>query len=233
MRIAVCDDEEKCRRQTVQAIDECIKSMDILTDVFESGNAFLQAFQKRPYDLVFLDIEMPEIDGITLAKKLRKLNQDVPIVFLTSHIEYALEGYEVEALRYLTKPIRGDKLYEVIDYVMKLMEKQRAFWIKTDEGEERIFVNDILYMEAQNQNILIQTKDKTYTVRYNLSDYENELLQDGFFRIHRGYLLNLRYVKSLGKHEVTIGENVVLPVSRNKEKLLKEALFQYIRKEAF
>ena len=97
MRIAICDDELQCRQQTVQAIDECMRSIDILTDVFESGRDFLQAFQKNPYDLVFLDIEMPETDGISLARKLRSLSRDVPIVFLTSHIEYALEGYEVNA----------------------------------------------------------------------------------------------------------------------------------------
>ncbi len=232
MRIAVCDDEPQYRQQAVQAINTCTKSLDVLTDVFESGNAFLQAFQKHPYDLVFLDIEMPEMDGITLARKLRGLSQEVPIVFLTSHIEYALEGYEVNALRYLTKPIQSEKLQELLGYVMERMREQRILWLKTDMGEERVFVKEILYLEAQNQNILIRTADREYLVRYNLGEYEKELLQDGFFRIHRGYLVSLRHVKSLGKHEVILSENTVLPVSRTKEKALKEALFQYIREEA-
>lgn len=233
MRIAICDDENQCRRQAVQAINECIRSLDVLTDVFENGNAFLQAFQKNSYDLVFLDIEMPEMDGITLARKLRELSRDVPIVFLTSHIEYALEGYEVNALRYLTKPIQTQKLHELLAYVREQMQEQRTLWIKTDMGEERILIKNILYLEAQNQNIIICTENKTYTVRYNLGDYETELAQDGFFRIHRGYLISLRHVKSLGKHELMLSENTVLPVSRTKEKALKEALFQYIREEAF
>ena len=232
MRIAICDDEPQCRHQAVHAINECTRSLDILTDVFESGNAFLQAFRKHPYDLVFLDIEMPEMDGITLARKLRALSQDVPIVFLTSHIEYALEGYEVNALRYLTKPIQSEKLRELLGYVMERMQEQRMLWLKTDMGEERVPIKEILYLEAQNQNILICTANKTYTVRYNLGDYEKELSQDGFFRIHRGYLVSLRHIKSLGKHEVTLSENTVLPVSRTKEKNLKEVLFQYIREEA-
>ncbi len=232
MRIAICDDEPQYRQQAVQAINESTKSLDILTDVFESGNAFLQAFQKHPYDLVFLDIEMPEMDGITLARKLRSLSRDVPIVFLTSHIEYALEGYEVNALRYLTKPIQSEKLHELLGYVMERMQEQRTLWLKTDMGEERVLIKEILYLEAQNQNILIRTADRTYTVRYNLGDYEQELAKDGFFRIHRGYLVSLRHIKSLGKHEVTLSGNVMLPVSRTKEKALKEALFQYIREEA-
>ncbi len=232
MRIAICDDEAQCRQQAVQAINACTKSLDILTDLFENGNTLLQSFQKNPYDLVFLDIEMPEIDGISLARKLRDLSRDVPIVFLTSHIEYALEGYEVNALRYLTKPIQAEKLQELLGYVMERMQAQRTLWLKTDMGEERVLIKEILYLEAQNQNIVIRTTDREYTVRYNLGEYEKELSQDGFFRIHRGYLVSLRHVKSLGKHEVTLSENTVLPVSRTKEKSLKEAIFQYIREEA-
>lgn len=208
----------------MQAINECTRSLDILTYVFENGDAFVQSFQKNPYDLVFLDIEMPEIDGITLARKLRELSHEVPIVFLTSHIEYALEGYEVNALRYLTKPIQVEKLNEVLCYVRERMQEQRTIWLKTDIGEERVLIKEILYLEAQNQNILICTAKKVYTVRYNLGDYEKELQQDGFFRIHRGYLVSLRHIKSLGKHEVTLSENTLLPVSRTKEKSLKEAL---------
>ena len=232
MRIAICDDEPQCRQQAVQAVHACTRSLDILTDVFENGNAFLQSFRKNPYDLVFLDIEMPEIDGISLARRLRELSRDVPIVFLTSHIEYALEGYEVNALRYLTKPIQNDKLHELLGYVMERMQEQRTLWLKTDGGEERVPVKDILCLEAQNQNILIRTADREYTVRYNLGEYEKELSQDGFFRIHRGYLVSLRHVKSLGKHELTLSDGTVLPVSRTKEKPLKEALFQFIREEA-
>ena len=88
-------------------------------------------------------------------------------------------------------------------------------------------------MEAQNQNILICTMDDSYSVRYNLSDYEAQLQADDFFRIHRGYLVALRYIKSIGKSEVTLEDGTTLPVSRSKEKHLKEALFQFIRKEAF
>lgn len=232
MRIAICDDEPQCRRQAVQAIHACTKSLDILTDVFESGNDLLQAFRKSPYDLVFLDIEMPELDGIRLARKLREMSRDIPIVFLTSHIEYALEGYEVNALRYLTKPIRPEKLHELLGYVMQQMQEQHTLWLKTDLGEERVPVREILCLEAQNQNILVRTADRDYMVRYNLGEYEKELAEDGFFRIHRGYLVSLRHVKSLGKHEVTLSDNTILPVSRTKEKALKEALFQYIREEA-
>jgi two-component system response regulator LytT len=88
-------------------------------------------------------------------------------------------------------------------------------------------------MEAQNQNILICTTQQAYLVRYNLGDYEAELKEDGFFRIHRGYLVSLGHIKALGKCELTLDNGTTLPVSRSKEKELKEALFRYVQKEAF
>lgn len=232
MRIAICDDQAVCLEQTLSAVRKCVSVAEAHIDLFKSGLTLLKEFKTRPYDMVFLDIEMPEIDGITLAKKLRKLSADVHIIFLTSHIEFALEGYEVNALRYLTKPVDPNKLRDVLSIVMERMRQQRILWIKTDMGEQKLLVKDILFMEAQNQNILIYTTKDSYCVRYNLSDYEKELVQDGFFRIHRGYLVSLSRIKSIGKGEITLNNNTVLPVSRTKEKNLKEALFQHIRKEA-
>ena len=233
MRIAICDDQAQCRMQTEAAVRECLKGTDYGVTAFSSGNDLLQSFKNKPYDLVFLDIEMPEIDGITLARQLRSVSSDVPIIFLTSHLEYALEGYEVRALRYLTKPINPKKLQEVLTYILRQMQQQRSLWIKTDLTEKKLMIRDIVCMEAQNQNILITAGSDTYTVRYNLSDYETELKDDGFFRVHRGYLVSLQHIKSLGKGEVVMDSGDVLPVSRSKEKPLKEALFEYIRKEAF
>ena len=232
MRIAICDDQVECQEQTLSAIKKCLQGTDARVDLFSGGNAFLRAFKEKPYDLVFLDIEMPEMDGITLSKKLRALNKDVPIVFLTSHIEFALEGYEVNALRYLTKPVDLEKLQKVLAVVIDRMRQQRILWIKTELGEQKLPINNIIFMEAQNQNILIYTTKQAYCVRYNLSDYEKELAGDGFFRIHRGYLVALSFVKSVGKGEITLVNSTVLPVSRSKEKELKEALFQFVRKEA-
>ena len=233
MRIAICDDQDVCLEQTLSAIKKSLPCVDAHVDLFKRGAFFLRAFKDRPYDLVFLDIEMPEMDGITLAKRLRSLSKDVPIIFLTSHIEYALEGYEVNALRYLTKPVDPNKLRNVLSVVIERMRQQRILWIKTDMGEQKLLVKEILFMEAQNQNILIYTTKDAYCVRYNLSDYEKELAQDGFFRIHRGYLVSLAHIKSVGKCEITLDNTTTLPVSRSKEKELKDLLFQFIRKEAF
>ena len=139
MRIAICDDQTDCLEQTAAAVRQCLRGAEARLELFKSGSAFLRAFRSNPYDLVLFDIEMPEIDGITLAKKLRKLHADVPIIFLTSHIEYALEGYEVNALRYFTKPVDPQKLRAVLSVVVERQRQQRMLWIKTELGEQKLF----------------------------------------------------------------------------------------------
>lgn len=236
MRIAVCDDEEKFRVQEKVLIDKLAGSLDVIVDEYEDGRKLLEAFDRNPYDVLFLDIEMPAMDGITLAKKLRERSDSIYIVFLTGHVEYALEGYEVNALRYLTKPVQEDKLREVLRFVMDKSTSKRQLMIKVEGEEMLINVSDIVYLEAQNQYVMIYTADEEYLVRYNIGDFEEQLKNDGFFRIHRGYLISLAKVKKLVKSEVLMemdDEERSLPVSRSNVKPLKEALYAYVENSAF
>ena len=233
MRIAICDDEEKFRLQLYDLIEANYKSIDVLVDVFSDGRKLLERYDSVPYDVIFLDIEMPAIDGITLAKKLRERSESVYIVFLTGHVEYALEGYEVNALRYLTKPIQENKLREVLKYVMEKNTQKRQLIIRSDGEDLRLDLTDLLYFEAQNQYVAIHAKGGTHLVRANVSTFEEELKNDGFFRIHRGYLISLSKVKKVVKTDVWLDNGDCLPISRNNVKALKEALYSFVESEAF
>lgn len=233
MRIAICDDEEKFRVQVRDLIDKIYNSMDVIVDVFSNGHKLLERFDAAPYDILFLDIEMPAMDGITLAKKLRARSENVFLVFLTSHVEYALEGYEVNALRYLTKPIREDKLREVLRYVMEKTTSKRQLMVKADGEELLLNVSDILYFEAQNQYVMIYALQGNHLVRANMTDFEGQLKNDGFFRIHRSYLISLAKVKKIVKSDVILEGGACLPISRNNVKPLKEALYSFVEEEAF
>ena len=202
MRIAVCDDEELFRIEFKSVLDKVLINAEYDIDTFSGGSSLYEAFLKNPFDLVFLDIEMPGIDGITLAKRLRAVSENVQIVFLTSHIEYALEGYEVNALRYLVKPVDMNKLSEVLKYI-------------------------------QDKNVRIVTSKSEYITRYNISDYEEELKNSGFLRIHRGYLISLSKVKKIVKNDVVMDGDISLPVSRSNIKTLKDALYAYVEGTAF
>lgn len=119
MRIAICDDEKIYRKQLMTELEKIIKSLDVIIDEYDNGKELIDKYDKYKYELVFLDIEMPAMNGIDLARALRVKSDTLEIVFLTGHIEYALEGYEVNALRYLTKPVNPQKLQEVISFITK------------------------------------------------------------------------------------------------------------------
>ena len=233
MRIAICDDEEIYRIELKSLLDKLLINVDYNIDTFDDGNRLTESFKGLPYDLVFLDIEMPAVDGITLAKKIRAISEKVFIVFLTSHVEYAIEGYEVNALRYLTKPVDIEKLKEVIRFVQEKQGKERQLIIKEDGEELLINLNDVIFMESMNQNVRIVTFKGEHVIRYNIGDFEEQLKNDGFFRIHRGYLISLSKVKKLSKSDVIMDGDTILPVSRSNIKPLKDALYSYVEGSAF
>ena len=233
MRIAVCDDEELFRIEFKAVLDKVLINAEYDIDTFPDGSSLYEAFLKNPFDLVFLDIEMPGIDGITLAKRLRAISENVHIVFLTSHIEYALEGYEVNALRYLVKPVDMNKLNEVLKYVQDKKNNSRQIMIR-EEGEDIVIdISDIIYMESMDKNVRIVTSKNEFVTRYNISDYEEELKNSGFLRIHRGYLISLSKVKKIVKNDVVMDGDISLPVSRSNLKALKDALYAYVEGTAF
>lgn len=233
MRIAVCDDEELFRIEFKSVLDKVLINAEYDIDTFSGGSSLYEAFLINPFDLVFLDIEMPGIDGITLAKRLRAVSENVQIVFLTSHIEYALEGYEVNALRYLVKPVDMNKLSEVLKYIQDKKNNSRQIMIK-QEGEDIVIdISDVIYMESMDKNVRIVTSKSEYITRYNISDYEEELKNSGFLRIHRGYLISLSKVKKIVKNDVVMDGDISLPVSRSNIKTLKDALYAYVEGTAF
>ncbi len=232
MRIAVCDDEEKYRQDIKKRIDRVYNSLDVLLDEYSDGRELIKNFEKNPYDMVFLDIEMPAMDGITLARKLRTMSEGLFIVFLTGHVEYALTGYEVNALRYLTKPVEEDKLREVLRFVSDRMMSKQQLPIREDGEEIFLDISSIIYLEAQNQYIRIVTDNGDHLVRYNISDYEKELTEYGFYRIHRSYIVSLGRIKKICRTDVVTDSGDSLPVSRGKLQALKEAMYAYVDSES-
>lgn len=232
MRVAICDDEILELNNTKQQLEAAYKSLDLLVDTFSDGNELLKAIDQWDYNLIILDIEMPTIDGLTVARKLRALGEKTAICFLTSHVEYALKGYEVNALRYLTKPVNVEQLSEIITYLIEQDADQKKLMLKDEEDMVFVLAKDILYMEACNQDIRIVTSDHEYWRRYNLKDYEEEMKEYFFVRCHRGYLVNVSHVIRVSGKEILLDNGESIPLSRTKEKSVKEALVSYVKRSA-
>ncbi|MDU7439926.1 MAG: LytTR family DNA-binding domain-containing protein, partial [Clostridium sp.] len=228
MRIAICDDEEIFRRSVCEKINEIYKDdIDMVLRIFERGETLIKDFKENDsaYDIIFLDIEMENINGIDTARNIRKINTDVLIAFLTSHEEFAKDGYEVNAFRYLSKPIREDKLIECIENAKKICDGAKKIIIKYKDEEIILKATNIIYLEAQNKDIYIHTRDNVYVQKNNLSYYENQLKECGFFRVHRSFIVNFNYVKSYTNKEVLLDNNEKVNLSRLKYKSFKDQLY--------
>lgn len=235
MRIAVCDDEKYFRYSITEKINEIYKDdIDMVIRTFEDGLDFLKNYYENTeaYDMIFLDIEMKKINGIDTAKEIRKINKDVAIIFLTSHDEFAKDGYEVNAFRYLSKPMQEEKLIEAIESIKKKSDSVKKILLSSKGEEILIKVNEIIYIEAQNKDIYIHTVNDIYNEKNNLGYYEGMLKDYGFFRVHRSYLVNFDFVKSYTSKEILLDNGEKVYLSRLKYKSFKEHLYEYIKRTA-
>ena len=206
----------------------------MLVDGFTSCEALLAAVQKQsqPYQLILLDIEMRGIDGIETAKRLRKLLPDCYIIFITSHDEFALTGYEVAAFRYLVKPVQPEKLTEAISAVRAELSDHITLHVEDGPVEALLRVKDIYYIEAQDKRVRVVLKDTAFSDRRGIDEIERALAGEDFFRVHRSYLINFRYVARLDKNEILLVSGEQIPLSRLRKKAFKNAFQTYVSRTA-
>lgn len=231
MRIAICDDEEyilSILDDYVSRYSEKYNSSFTLAK-FKSGEELLSYMDsKSDIDIIFLDIQMPGINGIDTAHMIRKKDSHVKIFFLTSLVKYVLEGYSVRAERYLIKPLKYNQFEKELQNVVNSieLENNRFFVEKNDNGIFKVMLSDVLYIETVGRNTLIHTMtDKIVSYR-NMKEHET-LLDKCFFRCYRAYIVNLAYVKSVVEYEVVIGKDIKIPLSKYRKKQFKEALLDY------
>ena len=227
--IAICDDEETASAYisglTRQWADNLGHTVRIET--FASAEAFLFHYaEHKDYDILLLDIEMGRMNGVELAKRVRLGNKEVQIVFITGYMDYIADGYEVEALHYLMKPVGFEKLSAVLDRAAKKLERnEKALLLEIQDEIVRIPLYEIRYLEVQKNYVTIHAGED-YTVKKSLGSLEKEL-DDGFFRIGRSFVVSLRFVQRISKTEVTLKDKTVLPLSRGIYEPLNRAMIRY------
>lgn len=235
MKIAVCDDEKIFREEIMEHLYCFFGKLDLDCMTFSDGKELVRAYEEGDqFDAMFLDIEMQEMDGLTTASALRKYGVEVPIIFLTSHTEMAMEGYEVYAFRFLAKPINEEKLLRTLQDLRDELTVKKRLLIKSEGEEIPLLVDDIMYVEAMNNSIAIVMEKESYVIRKKLGEMEQELeaLTDTFIKIHRGYIVNLSKVKKSRGNEVIMSDDTVLPISRSAVNTFKKRLFDYIKDQA-
>ena len=231
MRIAVIDDRPADRETIAALVSRWAKDRDaaVTTVPFPSAEAFLFAYSEdRDFDILLLDIEMSGEDGISLAKRLRREGCAAEIVFVTSHFEQAGEGYEVDALHYLVKPVSQEKLSAVLTKAADRLTAAPPSVVISSEGETvRLTERELLYVEAFLHYLVIHTKERDYRIKETLSDFAGRLSED-FFRIHRSVLVNLRRIVKITRTDVTLDSGDVLPVARGKYDAVNRAFIERV-----
>lgn len=228
-KIAICDDEQDQIEYISSVVSKWRSRNGCACDIgiFNSAEAFLFEYEdNKAYDILLLDVEMKSITGIEMAKRIRKDNNRSEIIFITSHFEFVGEGYEVDALHYLIKPIDENKLMQVLDKAADKLSVEPTFVVISCEGGTiRLYESDILYVEAFLHYIVIHTKDKEYRIKESISVFEEKLSGD-FYRIHRSYVVSLKHITRISRTSVNIG-NAELPLSRGKYDDVNRAFIEH------
>ena len=232
MRIAICDDEKIFLSKLIEQVKKWADERGIVIDIhaFSNGDDLLRAHDYESMDLIILDIIMPLLNGIDAARELRLTDKDIPVIFLTSSRDFAVESYEVDAFYYLVKPVDEEKLFRVLDRFMETVDSNsETFTARTMDGFCKISLSDILYMEAQNKLVEVILRNGRKIEIHELFSRCEELftIDKGFFKCHRSYIVNMAYVNQFTKTDIIMGIHTV-PISRNRYSEFKEAYFEHM-----
>ena len=229
MKFAVCDDERKMADFVAEKLreyypDEC--EIKCYTD----GKSLLADSARELFDAFFLDIGMPGLDGFSLAEKIRADNPFAKIILVTNHTELAHIGYLYGAFRYVRKFALEEELREAAQSLKREFDLQSEFLLlKTPLGEVVRAVNSIRYFEVKGHNVTAFFDDTEERVSGTMNEYEQRLKDVGFIRIHKSFLVNFRFIESIGKTTVTLTEGSTLALSRNRVAETKRKLMLFIR----
>ncbi len=237
MKIAICDDNVPQLQQFENTVQNFIRlkqpAHPVSIHTFTNGrDLFLFTQKYGAFDVVILDIIMPDLNGIELAAKLRAKGDNCRIIFLTSSPEFAVDSYKVKAYYYLLKGSAEAEIPRILNMVLdEIVEENTASVVIKEKGKwTRVPLSTIQYAESSNHTVYFHLhKSETITCFANLKDYNELLLADKrFVKCHKSYIVNMQHVKSITGKDFILGENVSVPISRNMYSVVKDAYFDYI-----
>lgn len=230
IHIAIVEDEPLFMQQLQEYIRryETDRRREIKITTFTDGEDITEDYRGE-YDIILMDIQMRFMDGMTAAEKIRELDHAVIIMFITNMIQYAVRGYEVDAMDYVVKPVEYFAFSQKLDKAIGRMKKpiQTFITVTTENGLQKLDIKDIYYIEGQGHYACYHTAKGEFISRITLKELEEEMCKHGFFRCGKGYLVNMKYVEGISGGDCII-QGRQISISRNKKKEFMELLIQYI-----
>ena len=226
MRIAICDDMPECWAQVREHLNrytatECFSSVT----EFASADDLLAAYEQgNRFDLIFLDVEMAQTNGIDAGMRIKELDKQAILIFVSAHPQYAVFSYDCDALYYIVKPIDGDKFDRVLGKAMEKYKLLHQEYVLKNLGDvRRLAITDILYVEICRKHLLFHTTTGTYETVGKLNEALEELHLFGFCQVHQGYVVNMNHIKSFAQNDVVLSDGTHVMVSvRKKTEVLRQ-----------
>ncbi len=215
MKIAIIDDEAFWRECAVKNVKSYYSDIPVDIDVYNSGTDFLK--KEKIYDIVLMDIEMPEKDGFDTIAEYRLVHDNCVAIILTTHTELSNKGYLVNAFRYIDKTNMKEELEEALSSAGRVLEINNTISLNAVKlGEIKLVVKDILFIETEKRNVLVHTNDNEYECSNSISELEEQLEKYGFYRSHRSFLVNLDKVKKFDRKWIYFAGNKKVFLSSRK-----------------
>ena len=235
LRIAVCDDDKTMMEVLTEKISETYKQNSIEFEIrsFLSGEFFLNSHKEHPFDVIFLDIDMPEISGFDIAEQVNSANETL-IVFVTSHDELVYSSIKFRPFRFIRKTYLETELGETLTAVNTEFMKRNAakkFMFQTKSGEVFVDLSLVEYIEIYSHWLMVHIKGNDCLECYgSLSYMEHELNDYDFVRTHKSYLVNCKYIYSIERNQIMLDDKTAIPVSRYKLETVKERFRSFLRR---
>lgn len=230
MKVAIIEDNNEYSETLKNYIEQYAKenSLNIALSIFPNGERIVNDF-KSDYDIMFMDIEMPVMDGIEASTKIREIDSECIIIFISNYTQYAIKGYAVNALDYLTKPLEYTLFKNTMSKaILKVQSKQnKSIFIQSSSETYRIDINEIIYIEVYKHRVTFHTTKDNYDMRGTLQDVEKQLPNNQFVRCNSGIIVNLKYVTGISKDSLVVFDEE-LPIARSRKKDVLNMLTRYI-----
>lgn len=232
MNIAVCDDTIFFRKLLSQIISEysADKNLEFNISCFSNGSDLLRS--DKNFDIIFLDYMMQQYNGMDVIKHIREYNSDVKVVFVTSYPQIVFDSIRYKPFRFIIKPIEPTKITEALDAAIREINHNDVFFVIKNTNNNNIVIpeNHIVYIQADNNCSIVVTENDTYRMHDNISEIEQNLKNDCFFRTHRSFIVNARFVKAFNNKEVVFLNNQKAAVSRLRYMDFKNFFYSYMKR---
>ncbi len=231
MKILICDDEQQYVDELKIHIEKYMQSRFADFEIDTVNNPQTVADSNEIYQLAFLDIQMDELNGMSLAKILKERNNKIVIFFVTSYNDYQDEAMDLRAFRFFEKPFNAERLYSGLEKAMEYIDESYVdFYVWADNEHKKILVDDVIYVERGNRQVTLVTTQGNFTTRETFDDW-CEILQNSFFyRVHKSFIVNLHYVTGYKYSELFVQNNVRIPIASRRQTDFHKFWFAYLRR---